>query len=259
MKRIITLLVLSCLAVGLVGAAEQSLKRLSPVQLAQMRLKSLNDASAPNRTQTLSGQKSVQAKLSKGESVMSLSGKRLSKVTIPSWSVPVQVTGRDWSRLQSGREQVVARRQQAQTTTWVDEENYDISWFSGSSKLYRLSTPEQLAGLAYLFSANYYVGNIDIRLEADVDMSAHEWVPIGTFISPFNGVFDGGGHTISGLHVTGQESAGLFGYAWSGRKEDFIKAGYIFQRNLVVSMHFDICPHLLQDMEEIVGERIVII
>lgn len=216
MKRTLTLLVLSCLAVGIVGATEQPLKRLSPVQLAQMRLKGLNEASAPNRSQALPGQKSVQAKLSKGESVLSLSGKRLSKVTIPSWSVPVQVTGRDWSRLQSGREQVVARRQQAQTTTWVDEENYDISWFSGSSKLYRLSTPEQLAGLAYLFSANYYVGNIDIRLEADVDMSAHEWVPIGTFISPFNGVFDGGGHTISGLHVTGQESAGLFGYVQLG-------------------------------------------
>lgn len=201
---------------GIVGATEQPLKRLSPVQLAQMRLKGLNEASAPNRSQALPGQKSVQAKVSKGQSVLSLSGKRLSKVTIPSWSVPVQVTGRDWSRLQSGREQVVARRQQAQTTTWVDEENYDISWFSGSSKLYRLSTPEQLAGLAYLFSANYYVGNIDIRLEADVDMSAHEWVPIGTFISPFNGVFDGGGHTISGLHVTGQESAGLFGYVQLG-------------------------------------------
>lgn len=201
---------------GIVGATEQPLKRLSPVQLAQMRLKGLNEASAPNRSQALPGQESVQAKVSKGQSVLSLSGKRLSKVTIPSWSVPVQVTGRDWSRLQSGREQVVARRQQAQTTTWVDEGNYDISWFSGSSKLYRLSTPEQLAGLAYLFSANYYVGNIDIRLEADVDMSAHEWVPIGTFISPFNGVFDGGGHTISGLHVTGQESAGLFGYVQLG-------------------------------------------
>ena len=216
MKRILTLLVLSCLAVVIVGATEQPLKRLSPVQLAQMRLKGLNEASVPNRSQALPGQKSVQARVSKGQSVLSLSGKRLSKVTIPSWSVPVQVTGRDWSRLQSSREQVVAWRQQAQTTTWVDEGNYDISWFSGPSKLYRLSTPEQLAGLAYLFSANYYVGNIDIRLEADVDMSAHEWVPIGTFISPFNGVFDGGGHTISGLHVTGQESAGLFGYVQLG-------------------------------------------
>ena len=56
-----------------------------------------------------------------------------------------------------------------------------------------------------------------------------------------------------------KEDARLFGYAWSGRKEDFIEAGYIFQRNLVVSMHFDICPKLLQDMEEIVSERIVII
>ena len=56
-----------------------------------------------------------------------------------------------------------------------------------------------------------------------------------------------------------QKDARLFGDAWSGRKEDFVEVGYIFQRNLIVSMHFDVCPKLLQDMEEIVGERIVII
>ena len=47
-------------------------------------------------------------------------------------------------------------------------------------------------------------------------MSAHEWIPIGTSQISFRGTFDGGGHTISGLHVTGQEYAGLFGYVRGG-------------------------------------------
>lgn len=63
------------------------------------------------------------------------------------------------------------------------------------------------------------------RLTADLDLSAHRWVPIGfgydsrDFRRFFFGAFDGGGHTITGLRVgaaespyTGNRYAGLFGY-----------------------------------------------
>ena len=45
-----------------------------------------------------------------------------------------------------------------------------------------------------------------------------DWTPIGTDIkNPYTGTFDGKGHTISGLTVTGSdEYAGLFGYIGSG-------------------------------------------
>ena len=48
-----------------------------------------------------------------------------------------------------------------------------------------------------------------IRLGADIDLSAHEWIPIGSYTS-FAGTFDGCGHTISGMRVPFTSYAGLF-------------------------------------------------
>ena len=50
------------------------------------------------------------------------------------------------------------------------------------------------------------------RLAADLDLSGHEWKPIGNYNNPFSGTFDGGGHTIKGLNVAHQGTYfGLFG------------------------------------------------
>jgi hypothetical protein len=52
-----------------------------------------------------------------------------------------------------------------------------------------------------------------VTLTADVDMSDHDWVPIGTTEHPFRGTFDGNGHTISGItRSTEFPHQGLFGY-----------------------------------------------
>lgn len=40
-----------------------------------------------------------------------------------------------------------------------------------------------------------------------------KWTPIGTEKYYFNGIFNGNGHTISGLYVDGGDYAGLFGRA----------------------------------------------
>lgn len=53
---------------------------------------------------------------------------------------------------------------------------------------------------------NYYV------LGADIDMSGiATQTPIGNYNVPFTGYFDGAGHTISGLNITSDSAAGLFG------------------------------------------------
>ena len=50
-------------------------------------------------------------------------------------------------------------------------------------------------------------------LSADVDMSYHTWVPIGTTEYPFNGTFNGNGHVITGItRSTDFPHDGLFGY-----------------------------------------------
>lgn len=67
---------------------------------------------------------------------------------------------------------------------------------------------------------NTYEGQY-VSLTADIDLDGSEdnqWTPIGYFIElsnnrPFSGVFDGGGHTISGLYINNNNSyQGLFGY-----------------------------------------------
>ncbi len=53
-----------------------------------------------------------------------------------------------------------------------------------------------------------------ITLLTDVDLSGVNWVPVGTSASPFTGVFDGNGKTISNLSVNDEALtyAGLLGY-----------------------------------------------
>lgn len=57
-------------------------------------------------------------------------------------------------------------------------------------------------------------------LEEDVDLSGREWMPIGCCEdTPFRGNFDGKGHTIKGLTVSGSFGlSGFFGYVRGGEK-----------------------------------------
>ncbi len=61
-----------------------------------------------------------------------------------------------------------------------------------------------------------YGGATNFRLTADITLSGR-WTPIGTAEHPFEGTFDGGGHTISGLNVdtsfAADGNAGFFGCA----------------------------------------------
>ncbi|MFI3287964.1 MAG: fimbrillin family protein [Rikenellaceae bacterium] len=55
----------------------------------------------------------------------------------------------------------------------------------------------------------YYLAN-DIDLKGNSD---NPWTPIGANKAQFEGIFDGGGHTISGLYIESSSNyAGLFGY-----------------------------------------------
>ena len=65
---------------------------------------------------------------------------------------------------------------------------------------YLISTANQLSFVADLPGKCYRLQN-DILLQS-------EWTPIGAYGEPFSGTFDGGGHTISNMIVTG--GAGLF-------------------------------------------------
>lgn len=104
-----------------------------------------------------------------------------------------------------------------ETQSWWSEGNYDTSWYKVNQSQFVLTTPQQLAGLSYLVSHSITTfAYCTIKLGADIDLSACQWIPIGDYGAPFKGLFDGCGHTISGLHTGVETYAGLFGVIASG-------------------------------------------
>ena len=76
---------------------------------------------------------------------------------------------------------------------------------------YTVTSAEGLKNIAELVNGGKT--DINITLDKNIDLTGKEWTPIGTSSSSYTGTFDGGGHTITGLTVTGSdEYAGLFGY-----------------------------------------------
>ena len=82
---------------------------------------------------------------------------------------------------------------------------------------YTVTSAEGLKNLAKLVNEQWNLG-INITLTADIDLSGIDWTPIGIdYNHQYTGTFDGGGHTITGLAVTGSDQyAGLFGRIGSG-------------------------------------------
>jgi|GEM_PF-1321742 len=116
-------------------------------------------------------------------------------------------------------------------STW-DGETYCTEWLeSGTADgvagdVYYLNSAADLAGLSKVLY-EWYPGNTNnpfqddtFYLTVDIDLGNHEWIPIGTASNSkgvekgkWFGSFDGQGHTISNLKVTGDfQHAGLFGY-----------------------------------------------
>ena len=104
---------------------------------------------------------------------------------------------------------------------WV---NYAADGYAGGDgsegNPYRIATAEQLACLSSTTNNGTNYKDQCFLLTADLDLSAHQWTPIGdaSVLHFFKGNFDGGGHTISGLTIGTSSApaslgyAGLFGY-----------------------------------------------
>lgn len=89
-----------------------------------------------------------------------------------------------------------------------------------ASGVYQIGTAEELAWLAAeINKSSNNSQSYSAVLTADIDLGYRPWTPIGCYVNwqdnhPYCGVFDGQGHTVSGLYVTALHhgSAGLFGY-----------------------------------------------
>jgi len=105
------------------------------------------------------------------------------------------------------------------------EKAYDISWYSSGVREFTLSNLKQLYGF-YILSCTEKFEDTIIKLGADIVVNSgkatdwkksgkapeNPWFPIGNRVIPFNGTFDGQGHTISGIYLnTNQSYNGFFG------------------------------------------------
>ncbi len=77
------------------------------------------------------------------------------------------------------------------------------------SGVYQIRNGAELAWFAGEVNRN--ASALSAALACDIDLAGYRWTPIGTSAKPFAGVFDGNGHTISGLFVYDTGYAGLFG------------------------------------------------
>ena len=66
-----------------------------------------------------------------------------------------------------------------------------------------IDTPEKLAWAISLvngYNSQTAEPNTNFTLTGDIDMGKHIWVPIGTTDHPYNGIFDGDGHVVTGVY-----------------------------------------------------------
>lgn len=105
----------------------------------------------------------------------------------------------------------------APTDSWTDEGNYAESFSSAEGNTINIQNEAELARLAYLLNSGEqsFDQHGVINLAADLDLSAHYWVPIGDAAHPFGSTFNGNGHQISDVYVnrSDQDYNGLFGCA----------------------------------------------
>ena len=100
---------------------------------------------------------------------------------------------------------------------WIDNYlGYDPGAMYTDSTYY-ISTPEELIEFATIVQGGAQYSNA--YLEADLDMEGYnsQFKPIGTNGKAFRGVFDGQGHRIKNLHISGSgDFTGLFGAVGGG-------------------------------------------
>ena len=80
---------------------------------------------------------------------------------------------------------------------------------------YQITTGAELAYLAQQVNSGTDYNQKCFVLEKDLDLGIKDWTPIGTKEKSFWGGFDGGGHTITGMNVSGDQYVGLFGNCYN--------------------------------------------
>ena len=105
--------------------------------------------------------------------------------------------------------------------TW----RFDTSWYSQDKTKFELETEGEFYGFASLVNSGVNFKDKTVTLKKDIAIVNSEWEPIGMSAeNSFQGTFDGNGKTISGIHVTLNDSKnyiGLFGWVADATIKNF--------------------------------------
>lgn len=102
-------------------------------------------------------------------------------------------------------------------------------WYTDSLSEFSLTDASQLSGFAELVNKGASFSGKTVRLANDVDLAQLPWTAIGTEDAPFQGTFEGNGHTISGLLLKNtDDNQGFFGCIdGKARVENFTLEGSV--------------------------------
>lgn len=137
---------------------------------------------------------------------------RVMKKNTKAWSMKMRLALLALAALAWIAVPVSARAEGETVDTW---DGTAVAFTQGSGTKedpWRIENAEQLAYLAQQVNNGTDYERNHFLLVSDLDLNGKEWTPIGTYGNPFWGGFDGGGHTITGMTITGDgDYVGLFG------------------------------------------------
>lgn len=148
------------------------------------------------------------------------------------------------------------------------EKEYDTSWYQSGAYSFEISNAKQLYGLFYVACYEKFVGKT-VFLASDIVVNEgnvkdwplnppkYEW----TAIENFGGVFDGKGHTISGLYMnTTAQYQGLFGRTIENVsiKNFSLKNSYFINTSTGTNAFASVVSELRGEIENVYSNAIVI-
>lgn len=113
------------------------------------------------------------------------------------------------------------------STAWDGAEKEQPGGSGTQTDPYQIGSGAELAWLADKVNNASSVTKLYVELTDDIDLGKNPWTPIGKDSHEFTGVFDGQGHTVSGLKVEGVADAGLFGVAKAATIKNVVVQGTV--------------------------------
>lgn len=160
---------------------------------------------------------------------------RVMKKSTKAWSVKIRLALLTLAALVWITVPVSARAEGETVDTW---DGTAVAFTKGNGTEddpWLIENAEQLAYLAQQVNEGTDYQWKHFRLVSDLDLSGEEWTPIGTHGKSFRGGFNGDGHTITGMTITGKENSyvGLFGECYNFTADSsYIKSVTVKRANI---------------------------